>query len=120
MLGSGPFGRQVAGMLERCRPGVGLRSGEGRIADTVARCGRGQFPQIPVMRPAAGRGGPAGGEALAFLLRTTAVRAPRTVTRISLDACSAASFVAAAGSGCPHCSPRPAAAAVGDDVRTGG
>ncbi|MCP9209751.1 hypothetical protein [Streptomyces cucumeris] len=40
VLGSGPFGRQVAGMLERCHPGVGLRSGEGRIADTVARCGR--------------------------------------------------------------------------------
>ncbi|WP_431773295.1 hypothetical protein [Streptomyces cucumeris] len=57
---------------------------------------------------------------LAFLLRTTAMRAPRTVTRISLDACSAASFVTAPGSGCLHCPPRPAAAAVGDDARTGG
>lgn len=33
MLGSGPFGRQVAGMLERCHPGVELRSGEGTYTD---------------------------------------------------------------------------------------
>ncbi|WP_432588530.1 hypothetical protein ABVG11_26730 [Streptomyces sp. HD1123-B1] len=132
------------------------------LADTVASCGRGQFPQIPVMRLAAGRGGLevgpvffpgyavcvdcfrrrreatgwgppaptapvgdalaalAGGEALAFLLRTTAMRAPRRVTRISLDECSAASFVTAPGSGCPDCPPRPAVPAVGDDARTGG
>ncbi|MEU8823593.1 hypothetical protein [Streptomyces sp. NPDC048636] len=131
------------------------------LADAVARCGQGEFPQIPVVRlaaspghlevgpvffpgytgcvdcfrrgrEAAGWGAPAptapvadamaalaGGEALAFLLRTTAMRAPRTVTRIPLDGGSSESFLVAPESDCPDCPPRPAVLAVGDDAQTG-